>query len=142
MPNRRQLQKYMLDPNHGGVLTTAWMTYQIAHQHHLKPDAIAVFRFNHQCPIEPTPKWTLELGAYGLTEHNDCYETICSAITDIHRDKQIKIFEFNAHANIGEICSMIESGFVYQLWIYHFDGYHYEWQEWQAPTMNKQITEL
>ncbi|MFK5706209.1 hypothetical protein ACI3E1_07210 [Ligilactobacillus sp. LYQ139] len=131
MTNRRQLQKHMLNSNNGGVLATAWATYRMAHKHHLNPDAIAVFCVNPRCSTDRL-KWTLELGAYGLTKNNGGYASICSAITDIHRNKQIEVWEFDDHIDISELYEMAKNGAIYQLWIYRFNNYHFEYQGYQS----------
>lgn len=124
--NRRQLKKYALDPNNGGVFYVARLTKILANKHGLDFNRVVVFppAKSHDGRRN---KGKLKLTVYGLTELNQSvYTTRCG----VGRNKELVCYDYKGCLP-DEFIKTLDSQNVRRLWVYDLEDDGFTWREFK-----------
>lgn len=120
MTNRRQMQKWMLNPERGLFCTAMYAKMLAERCKKVMPECIVVFRLARKS-LHGHNKWTLELGAYAIVDE----KTVCRVITGINRDKRVKPYEATLTPPDNALKRIEIDPMFFQVWVYAFDGEYF-----------------
>lgn len=126
MTNRRQLKKYALDPNNGGVFYAARLTKILANKHGLDFDRIVVF-LPAKSHDGKSNKWKLKLNVYGLTELN---QSVYAIRCGVERNKYLVCYDYKT-CKPDEFVKALDDQDVRQLWVYELKDDGFIWREFK-----------